>query len=128
MLLWQREMSRPGNLKLLLQLLIILTCLNFQRLLLALKIQFHGMTQIHKLLSMKMMTITMKKTLTGDCVDELDETAYTVGTATDDPKLLEKFDGNLEDADASASQVYDSASRSFQEARERLFSCCGWCF
>ena len=48
---------------------------------------------------------------TGDCDDELDETAYTVRT---------QFDGNLEDADASASQVYPSASRSFQEARELL--------
>ena len=57
---------------------------------------------------------------TGDCDDELDETAYTVGTPTDDPELLEQFDGNLEDADASASQVYASACRSFQEARELL--------
>ena len=57
---------------------------------------------------------------TRDCDDELDETAYTVGTSTDDPDLLEQFDGNLEDADASASQVYVFASRSFQEARELL--------
>ena len=57
---------------------------------------------------------------TGDCDDELDETAYTAGNPTDDPELLEQFDGNLEDADASASQVYASASRSFQEARELL--------
>ena len=35
-------------------------------------------------------------------------------------ELLEQFDGNLEDADASAFQVYASASRSFQEARELL--------
>ena len=28
-------------------------------------------------------------------VDELDETAYIVGTPTDDPELLEQFDGNL---------------------------------
>ena len=56
----------------------------------------------------------------GDCDDELDDTAYTAGTPTDDPELLEQFDGNLEDADASASQVYASASRSFQEARELL--------
>ena len=54
----------------------------------------------------------------GDFDDELDDTAYTAGTPTDDPELLEHFDGNLEDADASASQVYASASRSFQEARE----------
>ena len=52
---------------------------------------------------------------TGDCDDELDETAYTVGTPTDNPELLEQFDGNLEDADPSASQVYASASRSFQK-------------
>ena len=57
---------------------------------------------------------------TGDFDDELDEAAYTAGTPTDDPELLEQFDGNLEDADASASQVYASASRSFQEAREFL--------
>ena len=57
---------------------------------------------------------------TGDCDDELDETACTVGTPTDDPELLEQFDGNLEDADASAAQVYASASRSFQEARKLL--------
>ena len=50
----------------------------------------------------------------------MDETAYTTGTPTDDPELPEQFDGNLEDADASASQVYASASRSFQEARELL--------
>ena len=56
----------------------------------------------------------------GDCDDDLDDTAYTAGTPTDDPELLEQFDGNLEDADASASQVYASASRSFQEARELL--------
>ena len=70
-----------------------------------------------------MMTMnTMRKTLTGtgDCDDELDETAHTVGTPTDDPELLELFDGHLEDADASASQVYAPASRSFQEARELL--------
>ena len=54
----------------------------------------------------------------GDCDDELDETAYTVGTPTDDTQLFEQFHGNLEDAEASASQVYASASRSFQEARE----------
>ena len=36
-----------------------------------------------------------------------------LGTPTDDPELLEQFDGNLEDADASASQVYALASRSF---------------
>ena len=56
----------------------------------------------------------------GDCDDELDETAYTVGTPTDDPELLEQFECNLEDVDASASHVYASASRSFQEARELL--------
>ena len=44
----------------------------------------------------------------GDCDDELDDTAYAAGTL------------NLEDADASASQVYASASRSFQEARALL--------
>ena len=50
----------------------------------------------------------------------MDDTACTAGTPTDDPELLEQFDGNLEDADASASQVYASASRSFQEARGLL--------
>ena len=71
-----------------------------------------------------MMTMaTTKKTLTDTLVtddDELDDTAYTAGTPTDDPELLEQFDGNLEDAEASASQVYASASRTFQEARELL--------
>ena len=57
---------------------------------------------------------------TGDCDDEFDETAYTIGTPTDDPELLEHFDGNLEDAHASAFQVYASASRSFQQSRELL--------
>ena len=57
---------------------------------------------------------------TGDCDDELDDTAYTAGTQTDEPELLEQFDGNLEDADASTSQVSASASRSFDEARELL--------
>ena len=57
---------------------------------------------------------------TGDFDDELDETAYTAGTPTDDPELLEQFDGDVKDVDASASQVYASASRSFQEARELL--------
>ena len=39
----------------------------------------------------------------GNCDDELDDTAYTAGTPTDDPELLEQFDGNLEESDASAS-------------------------
>ena len=55
---------------------------------------------------------------TSNCDDELDETAYTVGTPTDAPELLEQFDGNLEDAEASASCA--SASRSFQEGRDLL--------
>ena len=59
---------------------------------------------------------------TGDCDDELEESADTMGPPTNDPELLEQFDGNL-DADASASQVYAPASRSFQEARELLLSC-----
>ena len=58
---------------------------------------------------------------TDDCDDELEESADTMGPPTGDPELLEQFDGNL-DADASASQVYAPASRSFQEARE-LLSC-----
>ena len=57
---------------------------------------------------------------TGDCDDGMEESAYTVGPPTNDPELLEEFDGILEDADASASQVYASASRSFQETRELL--------
>ena len=55
-----------------------------------------------------------------DCDDELDETAYTVGTPTDDPEHVDQFDGNLEDAKASTSQVYASESGSFQEARVLL--------
>ena len=69
MLRWQREMPRPGNLKQLQQLLTMLACLNSPRLLFALKIQFHGMTRIHTLLSMKIMTMTTtNKTLTGTLV------------------------------------------------------------
>ena len=79
------------------------------------------MMTIHRLLSMKMMTNNYEQDVdwyAGDCDDELDDTACTAGTPTDDPELLEQFDGNLEDADASASQVYALASRSFQQARE----------
>ena len=56
-----------------------------------------------------------------------------VALPTNDPELLEQIDGNLEDADAPASRVHASASRSFQEAIEllsrvksatRLLSCC----
>ena len=43
-----------------------------------------------------------------------------MGPPTDDPELLEQFDDNLEDADASASHMYESANRNFQEAREFL--------
>ena len=57
---------------------------------------------------------------TGDFDDELDDTAYTASTPTSGPELLEHSDGNLEEADASASQVWASASRSFQEACELL--------
>ena len=49
---------------------------------------------------------------TGDCHDELEGSAQTVGLPTDDPELLEQFGGNLQYSDASASQVYASASRS----------------
>ena len=95
------------------------------RLLPALKMQFHGMTRFHTQI------VECEDDdddhyeedvdwFAGDCYDELDDTAYTAGTPTDDPELLEEFDGNLEDADAPASQVYASASRSFQEAPELL--------
>ena len=59
---------------------------------------------------------------TGDCDDELDETAHTVGAPTDDPVILTQFDGNLEDAEVSATQVHASTSQAtvFQEARELL--------
>ena len=56
----------------------------------------------------------------GDCDAELDEKTSTVGTPTDDPERLDQFDGNLEHTKESASQVYASACRSFQEARELL--------
>ena len=119
MLRWQQEMPRPGNLK---QWLTSLTCLDSPRSRLASKMQFPGMTRISK--SMKMMTMnTFEEDVdwyAGDCDVELDDTAYTAGTPTDDPELLEQFDGHLEDADAPASQVYASASRSFQEERELL--------
>ena len=53
---------------------------------------------------------------TGDDDDELEESAYTVGPPTDDPELLEKFAGNLEDVDASASQMYASGSPQFSRS------------
>ena len=43
-----------------------------------------------------------------------------VALPTDDPELLEQIDSNLEDADAPASLVHASASRSFQDASELL--------
>ena len=106
------------------QLLTILTCLDSPRLL-ALNMQFHGTTRIHRLLSLKMMTMTTtKNTLTGTLVTVklgwMTLHTQLVLRQIDDQELLEQFDGNLEDADASASQVYASASRSFQEARELL--------
>ena len=71
--------------------------------------QFHGITRMHRLLSMEDDGDEYCEEdvgwYIGDCDDELDETSYTVGTPTDDPELLEQFDGNLEDADASASSV-----------------------
>ena len=88
------------------------------------EMQFPGMTQINKSTSMKMMDDEYYEEdvdrHTGDCNDGLDETAFTVGIPTDDSELLEQLDGNLENADPSASQVYASASRSFHEARELL--------
>ena len=69
--------------------------------------QFHGMTRIHRLLSVKNYDDDHYEQdvdwYAGDCDDELDDTAYTAGVPTYDPELLEHFDGNLEDADASAS-------------------------
>ena len=57
---------------------------------------------------------------TGGCDDELEESGHTVSPPTDDLELLEQFDGNLEGAEASASEVYASASRSFQETRQLI--------
>ena len=86
--------------------------------------QFHGMTQILKIVGCEDDDGDHYEEdvdwYAGDCDDELDDTAYTAGIPTDDPQLLEQFDGNLEDAHASASQVYASGSRSFQEAHELL--------
>ena len=82
--------------------------------------QFRGMTRIHRFGECEDDDDNYYQEDVGNCDDELDETAYTAGTPTDDPELLEQFDGNLEDADKSASQVYASASRRFQEARELL--------
>ena len=137
MLHWQRERPRPGNLKLLWQQLIVLTCLNSPTLPLALKMQFSWNDIDPQIVEYEDDDDDNYEEdadwYAGDCEDELDDTAYTAGTPTDDPELLEQFDGNLGDADASASQVYASASRSFQEAREllarvkecrRLFFCC----
>ena len=52
---------------------------------------------------------------TGDDDIELEESAYKMGHPTDHPELLEQIDGNLEDADASASHVYASASRNCKQ-------------
>ena len=49
---------------------------------------------------------------TSDDGDELEESAHTVGPRPDGPELVDHFDGNLEDADASASQLYASDSKS----------------
>ena len=115
------RMSRPRNLKLLQQQLIILTCLNSPRLPLALKIQFHGMTRIHRLLSMKMITMTTtKKTLTGALV------SVTVSWMTLHTQLtLRQMTQNF----LMPPQLYASASRStstFGSCQEcqRPFSCC----
>ena len=77
-------MQRPGNLKHWWQQWTILTCLDSQRLL-ASKIQFLGMTPNQ---------CTIEDDDDEYCDDELDETACTVGTPTDDPQLLEQFYGN----------------------------------
>ena len=84
--------------------------------------QFHGMTRIHRLYEDDDDDNCEEDVdwFAGDCDDELDETAYTAGTPTGDPQLLEEFDDNLEDVDASATQENASARRSFQEARELL--------
>ena len=80
--------------------------------------QFHGMTRLHRLLTMKMMTMTTtKKTYTGTLVTVM-MSWMTLHTQL----VIRQMTHNLEDADASASQVYASASRTFEEARELLAS------
>ena len=71
--------------------------------------------RLNKLMSMKMLTMnTVRKTLTGTLVTVTtswtkQHTLLVLRQMTDDPALLEQFNGNLEDA-----------GRSFQEARELL--------
>ena len=98
-----------------------LTCLDFPRPRLASNMQLPGMMQINECEDDDDEYFEEDVDwYTGDCDNELDGTAYTVGTPTDDPELLEQFDGSLEDADAFASQVYAPARRCFQGARELL--------
>ena len=105
----------------------------------ALNLHFPEMMLINKTMIMKMMTRSITKNdaewHAGDDDDKPEETAHT-GLPKDGPELLDQSDGNLADADASTSQMYVSASRSFQEARELLsrvkiargylLSCCCW--
>ena len=123
MLRWQREIPRPGNLK----LFVVAAVDNFD-----LSELSEAAARIENAISWNDTDPQIVECedddddhyeedvdwYAGDCDVELDDTAYTDGTPTDDPELLEQFDGNLEVVDASASQVCASASRSFQEARE----------
>ena len=58
----------------------------------------------------------------GDDDDKPEETAHT-GLPKDGPELLDQSDGNLADADASTSQMYVSASRSFSRSTRASVSC-----
>ena len=112
MVRWQREMPRPGNVKLFWQQLIILSCLNSARMLLALKMQFHGVTRIHRFVSMKMITLTTaRKTLIGSLVIVMMSWQMT-------RELLN-----------SLMAIWKMRSSMLRQERQRLFSCCWyWCF
>ena len=89
MLRWQRDVPRPGNLKQLWQLCTILTCLDYPRQLLALKMEFHGITDPQIVEYEDDDDDYYEEDVdwyTGDCDDELDETTYTFVTPTPDLK------------------------------------------
>ena len=124
MLRWQREMPKAGNLKQLLQLLTIFDLSELSEAAARIENAISWNDTDPQILEYEENVDDHYEEdvdwYAGDCGDELDDTAYTAGTPTDVPELLEQLDCNVEDADASASQVHSSASRSFQEARELL--------
>ena len=121
MLRCKQEMQRPGKLKQWWQQLTILTFLDFHKPYLSIE-HATSWSDVDQQVDEygdddeEHYEVDVECHIGDD--DELVESAYTVGLMTDDPELLEQFDGHVEGADASA--LYASASRSFQEARELL--------